>query len=457
LAKAWIGIAGPGEVAIRFPSACFSLLSVYLTYALARRFVSVPVASLASLLVAFSPLEIMVGQSARMYALLGTLALASTLVLVAAVERGGIRWWGIYAGTTALMIYTHYLGFAVLIAHATWMLWCNRRPLRAWLGSGIVVALLYVPWVPFWWTQIVRAPGHWPGWGWISAREGMLSLLGLFSFGGSLFGMPGFYVATQVDRYLDLGEQFLVVLPFLAVAACGVWALIADRRTVVLLGSLLVIPIGLMLALSLAGSAFIPRWFGFLHPFYAMLLARGIVMLAQSIRGRSGQIVTGATIGVLLYSVPVLSHYFLDPGFHPFQWRGAAAIVRESVRPGDFFIYGDHSNYLSFTYYFEDRYPRMLLVLDYEHELAVAHNPRLLLSDAAQREIRRLPERYGRVWLVVAYPFPNTLFQQTVSALQRGYVLAGRVQFGRDRFTGVDVQPSVYLFRASQPPGSPHP
>jgi uncharacterized membrane protein len=37
LMKAWIGTAGLREAALRFPSACFGILTVWLTYAVVRR------------------------------------------------------------------------------------------------------------------------------------------------------------------------------------------------------------------------------------------------------------------------------------------------------------------------------------------------------------------------------------------------------------------------------------
>ena len=90
LMKAWIGIAGDGEAALRFLSACCGVLSVALTYALARRISTERVSLLSALVIGVSPFAVMAGQEVRMYALLGTLALASTLALVASVVTGPI-------------------------------------------------------------------------------------------------------------------------------------------------------------------------------------------------------------------------------------------------------------------------------------------------------------------------------------------------------------------------------
>src|SRR5438309_3166235 len=114
LMKAWAEIAGVGETAFRFPSACFGLASVGLTYTVARRVSSEPVRLLSALFVAVSPFQIMVSQEDRLYVLLGALVLASTLALTASVERDRPILWAGYVLASALMVYTQYIGALVL-------------------------------------------------------------------------------------------------------------------------------------------------------------------------------------------------------------------------------------------------------------------------------------------------------------------------------------------------------
>ncbi|HYM92424.1 MAG TPA: glycosyltransferase family 39 protein, partial [bacterium] len=126
LMKAWIALAGPGEAALRTPSAVFGSLSVLLTYFLVRRVASEHVSLMSALFVAVSPFEIMAGQYGKMYTLLEVLAVGSTLVLALATERGAPRW-TLYVALAAATLYTHYLGVFVLAAHGAWVLW-RRRP-----------------------------------------------------------------------------------------------------------------------------------------------------------------------------------------------------------------------------------------------------------------------------------------------------------------------------------------
>src|SRR5262249_54378839 len=88
LMKAWIGTTGVHEAALGFPSACFGFLTVFLTYLVVTRVSSDAVGLLSPGLVAASPFPVMASQDARMYALLGVLALASTLLLTDGLGRG---------------------------------------------------------------------------------------------------------------------------------------------------------------------------------------------------------------------------------------------------------------------------------------------------------------------------------------------------------------------------------
>src|SRR5262249_436293 len=154
LMHAWQRLAGTGEAAVRFPSVCFSLAAVSLTYLLARRIAGEATALLSAFVVAVSPFQIMSAQEARMYPLLGALALASTVALLSSVDRGGAHRWIAYIVAATLMGYTHYLGLLVLAAHGVWVAGWERRHLRSWVGSAAAVALAFAPWVPRFLEQI---------------------------------------------------------------------------------------------------------------------------------------------------------------------------------------------------------------------------------------------------------------------------------------------------------------
>ncbi len=405
--KAWTGLAGAGEAALRFPSACFSCVSVALTYALLRRSSSEATSLLGALLVSLSPFQIMAGQEARMYPFLEMLALGSTLALPWSVQQGGRGRLAIYAALATLMIYTHYLGFLVLLAHGLWVLgFAPRRHLGRWLAAMAVAAILYLPWVPTLWYQATLGRGSLP-WN----AYGVGDAMGLFAFGGSLFGTASYFSVGAAGPV----EQLILYLPFLALLWAGVVSLRSDPKALALVGLPLIVPIGSLLALSLVKPLFYPRWFSFLFPFYAVVLARGLAQASRSFRGRQARLLAFLTAGILLYSVPVLTRYYLDQGFRPYQWRAAAALVRAQVRPQDFFLYVNHPAEIAFTYYFKE--PHASRTLPVSETVSSDDHPPAFAADQA----RQLATRYPRVWVIATPPFDAGVQRRLRAAMESAF------------------------------------
>jgi len=424
----WIAIAGTSEVAIRFPSACFSLCSVLLTYALIRRVSTEAVSLLSALLVAIAPFQIMAAQEARMYPLVGALTLASTLALFTSVARGGVIRWAGYLAASTLMAYTHYLGVLILLAHGIWVTSCARRALGPWLACMALVAAAFIPWMPSLLEQ-ARA-GH--GFAWYHNRLPAMNLgdlLGLSAFGGSLFGMAGYFFTGS----LGPAEQIIVLLPFLALLWRGVAGFGADRRTLPFLALPPAVAIGALWLFSLTHPMFVPRWFSFLMPFFAVFLARGVYEVADHLDLRRDWVAAVLVGALLLYQVPVLDRYYGDPHFRPFQWRAAARLVRGQARPGDAFVFVGSQAALPFRYYFREPYP----------SLELTSRGRFTLTDP---QVRDLAARHPRVWLVAAIPFAAATRDPLMEGLGREYSVVGL----RD-FSGA----IVYLLSARLGPSKP--
>ncbi len=410
LMHVWQGIAGTSEAALRLPSACFGLVSVILTYVLARRITAEATSLLSALVVAISPFQLMSAQEARMYPLLGALCLASTIALLSSVEQGGAHRWILYAMASALMAYTHYLGLLVLVSHGVWVAGWERRHLRAWTVCAVAIALAFAPWIPSFLEQLGRVHSF----DWYRGRvlgTGLGDLLGLFSFGGSRWGM-GTYFAPGTLAAL---EQYAILLPFLLLLWRGGVGLAANRRWLALVGLPPVITVGLMLAYSSLGrSMFVPRWFSFLLPFVAVFIGRGIHDVAE--RVTFPRQLAGILIGVLLlYEVPVLQRYYFDPTFQSFNWRTAAATVRQMARPGDALVFVGTPASIPFSYYFRERYPSV---------------------DATSADwaptgagLVRLATQHPRLWIIAAVPFPASARDLLLGELSRAYHVAGLRNF----------------------------
>src|SRR5262249_37422630 len=154
-------------------------------------------------------------------------------------------------------------------------------------------------------------------------------------------------------------EQGVILLPFLillwrgtaAAATSGSAGTGATGRSLALVGLPPAITVGAMLAYSSFGRAmFVPRWFSFLLPFVAVFVARGIGDVAEHITLPRQRAVTLLVGLLLLYQMPVLQRYYFDPTFHSFNWRTAAATVRQMARPGDALVFVGTPASIPFTY-----------------------------------------------------------------------------------------------------------
>jgi uncharacterized membrane protein len=423
LTKAWLSVAPDlSDATVRMLPAFLSVLSVCLTYIVMRRLTSEPTALLSALLVAASPFSIMAGQELRMYPLVTVLFLASTYGVMNCFDRTGWAWWALYVVLTTALLYTHYLGFFLLLGQGAWVAWLERRRLGSWVVAVLVIAALYAPWIPALIFQ--RAHGVW----WIgegSPLQYAVQLLGLLAFGGSLFGMPDYH---YVNTALKPIEQLIVLLPFVVVLGVGVGALMFERHRfgLVAVPSALALSVPLLLTLGRANVA--ARWYSFLAPVYALCIARGVVGIAQRVRGQQRSVMAGATISLLLYSSAVLSHYYLDANFALYHWRERAAQVKAQVQPGDGFVYGIRLDAVAFTYYFGSAYPGMVL-----------------FPAADLEKLRRFTAPHPRVWLVIAPPATEAMLKQAIGELQKTFPYVTSAPGG----DGKPTFPIVYLFRST--------
>ncbi|MDO8691038.1 MAG: glycosyltransferase family 39 protein [Dehalococcoidia bacterium] len=111
----WLRLVGTSDYALRWFSVAFGLLTVPVSYALARRLLGGRTAGMAALLAGMSPFLVYYSQEARMYAMAGFLAILAPYCLVKALMGGGKRWWIGYSLSATALFFTLNIGL-VLIA-----------------------------------------------------------------------------------------------------------------------------------------------------------------------------------------------------------------------------------------------------------------------------------------------------------------------------------------------------
>ncbi len=294
LLRGWIAITGTSEYAMRFSSLFFGVLSVPLTYVLARRLFNPLTGLMSALLVAGSAYLVWYSQEVKMYTLVLALTLLSIYSFHRALEGGGCHWWLAQITAAILVLYLHIL--AALLVPVLTMLsiawWARtRRHWRAALASFAGLILPYLPLVQ-WQAPLaleVRETGFSSysldqmivillnGWstgigGWGSAWSPVF--LSLLSAGGLLGGalcLP--HVARPGEEARSLGSisDRLAVLIWMAVPLFSVWLislrqpLFTDRYLIWVAPAFY-----LLVALGLSCLLTVKKWTGWL---VALLLA----------------------------------------------------------------------------------------------------------------------------------------------------------------------------------------
>ncbi len=179
---AWTRLAGTSPFATRFLSTWFGMLTLALTYALARQLVSQRLGALVGLwalvLAAFAPYGLAEAQETRMYTMTWALLAAGMMALLWALAQEG-NWfrWVLFGALAGLALITHYGAIFILAAWAVWLLaWAlwplgehllgkstttpwprvRARIARLAVAAGVVM-ILFLPVIPIAWRQI---PGY---------------------------------------------------------------------------------------------------------------------------------------------------------------------------------------------------------------------------------------------------------------------------------------------------------
>jgi mannosyltransferase len=129
------------------------MVAVGLIVVLGRRLTGSPAAGLfAGLIAAVTPRVAYYAQTARPYAMVFAVVVATTLTLVVAVEAEvdrarGVRWWVLYGALVTVLGYLNLLALLLLVAHGATLLWARveRGILLRWLTAGAAGAILVTP------------------------------------------------------------------------------------------------------------------------------------------------------------------------------------------------------------------------------------------------------------------------------------------------------------------------
>lgn len=419
LLRGWMAV-GESDVAVRALSVLFSVGAVVAIYPLGSRLYDRRVGLLSALLLATNGFHLRYAREARAYSLLVLLVIAASLLFTAMVwqRRGGgspaRRWMlaGAYAVTSALAAYTHYFAVLVTAAHAASLAVLRPRtlPWRRLLASAGLIAVLVLP------IAILSLEGsEHRGGRWIQPS-------GLRELDGVLLHLTGYAGRPAMLAYaLAIGAALAVPrarrLQALAAAspAAGRAAPVPEetptqataanaaeigrdaaaegeafrRWRVALLVCWVVVPIGVVFAVSFVKPMMVPRYLILSVPPLVLLAAAGLGAI------RRPSLLAGALAAFLLTALPGLAFTYRKE-FEE-DWRGVARHVLSAARPGDALLFQIGAGQLAFDWYRGRMGP-------------VTASPATLFprsGTAIEVAVESLPRGYSRVWLILSFQGPE--------------------------------------------------
>ncbi len=371
-------LIGDSELSLRLISLLAGMLAIPLMYQLGRPMNGRSFGFLLASLAAISTSLIWISQDARnQYALVVTLSLAATLLLLRLVEKPAPLIALCYCLTCALTIYAHYYGLFALAAHGLYLLTLRpaRRVWLTWLASIGAALLLFLPWA----LAIGAA----------TLAAGQLSDPSQPELAAHVMSIGVELVAGQVWR-LALARWLFLGLGAVAVTGfAGLWRM--NRPMAVLLGSWLVMTIAGIYLIRLRRSTFNDFYITVAAPAWWALVGAGLWRLKE--RGSPGAraVVLVALLSVLLFSVVGWGRYYFLPEYSRTRgYREIARTLAEEGRAGDLFL--AHFPDPAFDYYLRDvPLPRTMQPATFPADEAVTNEAMAELADS-----------HSRLWFVPA-------------------------------------------------------
>lgn len=357
----WSRLAGDSEYALAFFSAVFGTLIVALSCRLAGKWLGRAGRPWAALVAATSAFQVWYSQEVRMYTLaaaLGLVSLYTAWAWLACPERRHawlLPTLGYLLSAVVGLYVLYYYAFLLVVLNLLAVGYLLRRQqlarLLAWLAVQLAVLLLYLPWLPIAWRQVLHPPV--PPW------RGALSLL---------------TIAREAWTALAFGQsvQFEQVWPLLIAVGLifGLGLTYAWRRSRLQragpgsagwLVSHTFGPLALICLVSVVVPLYHVRYLFIYAPAFYILLAGGLTWLAQRARWL-------AAAGLLVWlsgSAFSIFELHTNPLYVADDLRAAVQFIADRWRPGDAVVINAGYVYTGFTYYYRQPIAGRLRLVDF--------------------------------------------------------------------------------------------
>jgi len=457
LLKLWMLVFGPGAASLRLLSVGLGVATVAALYALAHRLVAQRVATLAALLLALSPFHIYYAQEVRMYALVGLLAVLSTLFMVNLLNRvangkPARLCYLLYVVTTTLALYTLYYAAFLPIAQTVFVLITYRRQGRLlvrWLILELMTGLVYLPWIVYAFQALATYVG-----GKVVVEK--YAPLHPLSFFGQVFAALAMGIPSAGRWWLSLGALPVLALVLVAVfhavrlpafSSSGQRSAGTMSSSTGLLVLLSVVPVVLGYIVNLFWP-FNPigfqRLFLYCLPFLAVLVALGLDWLVTEARQtamvhRARPTAQSAALSILVVACAafvfmMLADFYLSPRYARHDYRPLVHDMARLANPDDVVV-ALYPWQIGFVRsYFVGALPHLLFV---DHAAVWADHPEVM-----RQELNQLGQTYGRLWFP-SYEGAGGILEHAVTTYLTETAYPGMAQWYGDHRLALYVWGSV--------------
>ena len=350
--RLWSYVFGDGLLSLRFLSILFGVLTIYAGYLFVKKAFNPPapqagalragnpkLALIAAFFLAINPFQIQYSLEARMYTLGTFLVLISTWLLLKALEDNKYSTWAWYGVATAAGLLTHYYIVFSIMAQGLYVLYLfirNRKINYKAVGSYILAAILFLPWLPTFLIQIKRVTSAF----WIPEpdRWSVPSTIFKMIFGGQ-------------------GNDHLTLIVILIVAIFVIYYFFKETKPPIrwLIISGVAIPFLAAILLSFKQAIYLDRYFVFASLFFTILIAAALFYVPKYTTRRTLTIVF-ALISLILFfknwqDLGVKNLIFNRQVNYKPGMAAAAEFINDGAQSTDKIYVGSSFIYFTFKYY----------------------------------------------------------------------------------------------------------
>lgn len=310
----WAKMFGISEVAVRFPSVVFGVLTILVVYFIGKKLYSRKIGLLSAFLLAINPLHVYYSQEARMYAL-AALAVAINIFLLVRFLKDGKFNFFLFAFSNFFILMSDYVAALIFPAELVIIFLTRKIAVMTWFKSLFMATMFSIWWIPIFLSQLnigTVASANLPTWKFV---------VGSFD----LKAIPLTFVKFIIGR-INISDKLAYSIIILLVGFVFLFLLWKGIKTINVFGrKFLLIWFAVPVVLASVVSLVIPiySYFRLLYTLPAFIILISVGILAFKSRLRLLLLAT-----VILIEITSSLIYLINSSFQREDWRGLTSFLK---------------------------------------------------------------------------------------------------------------------------------